>query len=221
MCRAFPDRLPLAVDIPDAAAEAIRARRGQVKVEVDMGGAHDGGEGRGAGSRRTRREDGWTRRRRRRWVRWCGGLARGVGEPRLVPQDRGNPVVSEEGMFHVETLPNSTLVLFTPEGSVLFAVLTCCLVGPWACTLAGAAPSTPREQGVVSRKCANEFHCNCNAMQCMRPSQKYHATGRVLINSSALPSALHRALAHGFSPVFSVRRQNVAVELFSAPVVAS
>ena len=59
MCRAHPDRLRLATEIPAAATEEIerprqrpgrRARRGQVKVEVEMGGPHGGGQRRGARS---------------------------------------------------------------------------------------------------------------------------------------------------------------------------
>ena len=54
MCRSHQDRLRLVVEIPDSAGGAIgqsrkrpirRARRGEVKVEVGVGGAHGGGAG--------------------------------------------------------------------------------------------------------------------------------------------------------------------------------
>lgn len=74
MCRAHPDRPRLEVETPDTAAEAIgqhpqrpsrRARRGQEKIDVRVGGAHGAERGGGAGSgdvrgtgRRTRGEGG-------------------------------------------------------------------------------------------------------------------------------------------------------------------
>eukprot|EP00752_Nemacystus_decipiens_P009765 g8721.t1 len=67
MCRAHPDRLRLAVQIPDSSDEGVgrpqqrpsrRSRREQVKVEVQVGGVH-GAEGReGAGSSNVRSTDG-------------------------------------------------------------------------------------------------------------------------------------------------------------------
>ncbi|CAM9169936.1 unnamed protein product [Ectocarpus sp. 8 AP-2014] len=59
LCRAHPDRVRLAVEIPPAAAEATeqlqerprsRARTGQVKVEVEVDGTNGGGGGAGARS---------------------------------------------------------------------------------------------------------------------------------------------------------------------------
>ncbi|CAN0348494.1 unnamed protein product, partial [Ectocarpus sp. 12 AP-2014] len=58
LCRAHPDRVRLAVEIPTAAAAATegpqqhpwcRARTGQVEVGVEVDGTHRGGGGAGAG----------------------------------------------------------------------------------------------------------------------------------------------------------------------------
>ncbi|CAM9170087.1 unnamed protein product [Ectocarpus sp. 8 AP-2014] len=99
LCRAHPDRVRLAVEIPAAAAEATegpqerprsRARTEQVKVEVEVDRTDGGGGGAGA---RSGARPGICWGRHRWWVRWCVGLDDGAGRGGHVPQDRGLLVV--------------------------------------------------------------------------------------------------------------------------------